>query len=85
MTTEVRQSVALAVVSRLATTGRTVPWLARTSGIPLLDLQRMIEMRADFTVSDLADIAAALDVAVGELTPPVNPITRRRRGADAAE
>ena len=63
--------VAATVASALARTGRSTRWLAARSGIDHETLERKLVLRADFTVADLSDIAAALGMPVTELAPRV--------------
>lgn len=71
MTTDVQRLVAATVASALARTGRSTRWLAARSGIDHETLERKLVLRADFTVADLSDIAAALGMPVTELAPRV--------------
>lgn len=61
--------VAFTVASALARTGRSTRWLASRSGIGHEALERKLALLVDFTVTDLSDIAAALDVPVVDLIP----------------
>jgi hypothetical protein len=65
----VRRVVAVTVASELERAGQTTLWLAERSGIAHPALQKKLAMKVDFTVADLADIAAVLDIAVTRLTP----------------
>lgn len=61
--------VASAVAAELDRSGRTASWLSDRTGIVLVALQSKLDGRADFTVTDLADIATALGVPVASLMP----------------
>ncbi|WP_067201578.1 hypothetical protein [Microbacterium sp. XT11] len=69
MTTELELAVARSIVSALSTRQRTVSWLAEEAGIPLTRLTELLDGKGGFTVADLGDLAAALDVAVTDLVP----------------
>lgn len=63
--------VASAVLSELARAGRTPQWLSEKTGIASHILEAKLAMQVDLTVSDLADIADALDLPVARLMPSV--------------
>lgn len=69
MTTDVRRVVATAVEDELLRAGRSTQWLSRHVGITAAELRERLAGEADFTVTDLAEIAQALDIAVSQLTP----------------
>lgn len=60
-------------MTELARTGRGLPWLSSRSNIPARDLEQKLELQRDFTVTDLAAIATALDVEVVRLLPSAAP------------
>jgi hypothetical protein len=61
--------VASAVASALTRAARSTGWLASRSGIGHAALQRKLAAESDFTVAELADIAAALGIPVADLVP----------------
>ncbi len=61
--------VASAVIAELERAGRTPHWLSESTAIGLAALQSKLDRHADFTVTDLADIADALAVPVASLIP----------------
>ncbi|MDQ0728856.1 helix-turn-helix transcriptional regulator [Microbacterium sp. W4I20] len=65
--------VASAVEGELQRVERSVAWLAEHTGIDPAALSSMLQEREDFTMVDLANIAAALDVPVAALTPSRQP------------
>ncbi|MEV7800588.1 hypothetical protein AB0O14_15980 [Microbacterium foliorum] len=69
MTTDMRRVVATAVEDELLRAGRSAQWLSRQVGITGAELRERLAGEADFTVTDLAEIAQALDIAVAQLTP----------------
>lgn len=69
MTTYMRRAVAAAVEEELLRAGRSAQWLSRHVGITGAELRARLAGEADFTVTDLAEIAQALDIAVSRLTP----------------
>ena len=82
VTTELRKSVALSILSLLAASDRSERWLAERSGIEYELLQEKLHLRVDFTVTDLADIARALGVPVADLVPRLNSEDRADADAD---
>lgn len=62
-----RHVVAQAVLAELQRSGRSPQWLEERSGVPLL-AEKLAE-HEDFTVVDLAGIAAALSIPIVRLTP----------------
>ncbi|MFS0913295.1 helix-turn-helix domain-containing protein [Microbacterium sp. 179-I 3D2 NHS] len=73
MGTEARHLVSAAVGAELERAGRSRHWLADRAGIDARRLSEALHGRDDFTVADLAAIAAALDVPVSALTPSADP------------
>ncbi|KQR47594.1 hypothetical protein ASF87_01040 [Microbacterium sp. Leaf161] len=69
MTTDVRRVVAEAVEEELLRAGRSTQWLSARVGITGAELREKLAGEVDFTVTDLAEIAQALDIAVAQLTP----------------
>lgn len=69
MTTDVRRVVADAVEEELLRAGRSSQWLSARVGINGTELRRKLAGEVDFTVTDLAEIAHALGIAVAQLTP----------------
>lgn len=69
MTTDVRRVVADAVEEELVRAGRSSQWLSARVGITGTELRRKLAGEVDFTVTDLAEIAQALGIAVAQLTP----------------
>ncbi len=65
--------VASAVDAALTNSGHTAQWLAQHSGMERQALTSRLRGDADFTMVDLANIAAALGVPVGSLTPSERP------------
>ncbi|OAN40778.1 hypothetical protein A4X16_12690 [Microbacterium sp. H83] len=61
--------VASAVAAALTRAGRTPEWLAAQTSLSLDSLRRRLDADHDFTITDLAEIAAALDVPVSALLP----------------
>lgn len=66
--------VASAIDTYLASRGRSLSWLAAQSGMPYSTLRGKHSGRSDFTVTDLAEIAAALGISPGALVPPLHPM-----------
>lgn len=69
MTTDVRRVVANAVEEEMLRAGRSSQWLSAQVGITGPELREKLAGEVDFTVTDLAEIAQALDIAVAQLTP----------------
>jgi len=61
--------VAEAVAAHLGRAGRSRRWLSEHSGIPASTLRRRMQARSDFTVTELAAIALALDLSPAVLVP----------------
>ena len=61
--------VASAVSAELDRSGRSPDWLSERTALELSELQSKLDLRSDFTVTDLAAIAAALSVPVATLVP----------------
>lgn len=62
--------MASAVISELATADRSVDWLARQTRMSQPALRQKLAGGTDFTVADLAEIAAALGIPPSRLVPP---------------
>lgn len=58
------------VASRLAERGESLRWLSEQSGIGYATLRSRMSVRSDFTVTELAAIAGALDISPVSLVPP---------------
>ncbi|MFS0854583.1 helix-turn-helix domain-containing protein [Microbacterium sp. 179-I 3D4 NHS] len=71
MTAFERHLVAEAVADALQGEKRSKRWLARRSEIPLSTLRRKMQGKADFTVTEIARIAEALEVSPASLLPPL--------------
>lgn len=69
MGTKEAHLVAQAVGAELARAGKSVGWLAERIGRDPTRLEELLRGRADFTVIDLAEIAAALQIPVAALVP----------------
>jgi transcriptional regulator with XRE-family HTH domain len=69
MGTELRQMMASEVERARIHAGVSVSDLSSAVGIPPGELAELLEGRADFTVVELAGIAAVLDVPVTALLP----------------
>ncbi|MFJ2553346.1 helix-turn-helix domain-containing protein [Microbacterium sp. NPDC087591] len=69
MTTEDRRLVAEAIAAHLGRAGRSRRWLSEHSGIAYSTLRRRMQGRSDFTITELADIALALDLSPAALVP----------------
>lgn len=69
MRTNDRHLVASAIASALHRSQRSIGWLSAQSGIELPALAAKLREEEDFTIVELADIAAALEIAVSSLTP----------------
>lgn len=65
--------VASAVMGELKRAERSVTWLADHAGIDQAALSSMLRAREEFTMVDLANIAAALNVPVAALMPSEQP------------
>lgn len=68
-TADVRREVASAVLLELNRADRTKRWLSQRAGIPYSTLDRKLNGHVDFTFTELAEIARALDVPPSTLTP----------------
>ena len=64
-------AVASAVRAELERQDRSVLWLSSSSGIDVRTLEQKLAVSRPFTVVDLAEIAAALEVPVAQLAPPL--------------
>lgn len=73
MGTNERHLVASAIVTAIRRSDRSVRWVSYQSGLDCDDLVAKLEEHEDFTVVDLANIAAALGVPVSALTPSIGP------------
>lgn len=73
MTTDSRRVVASAVAARLECHGGGLDWLAAQTGTPVRTLRSRLGARSDFTVTELADVAAALGISPTLLVPPPHP------------
>lgn len=73
MTTDARRVVASAVSEQLECHGGGLGWLAGQMGTTVVTLRRRLDGRGDFTVTELAAIAAALDISPTLLVPPRHP------------
>ncbi|WP_156153192.1 hypothetical protein [Microbacterium oxydans] len=73
MKTDVGQVVASAVISQLVTAERSIDWLAAEMRISRSALRQKLFGGADFTVSDLAEVAAALGISPTVLVPTGHP------------
>lgn len=69
MTTKMRRLVANAVLSELDRLDLSAQWLSEHTGIAPSALRRRLTLHADFTVTELAEIALALGVSVADLVP----------------
>ncbi len=69
MGTKERHLVASAIVTEMQRADRSVRWVSDRSGVDRAVLASKLEEREDFTMVDLANIAAALGVPVAALTP----------------
>jgi transcriptional regulator with XRE-family HTH domain len=65
--------VAAAVISQLRTAERSIDWLADETGLSPVALRQKLSGGADFTVADLAEVAAALGISPTTLVPPGRP------------
>jgi transcriptional regulator with XRE-family HTH domain len=65
--------VASAVISALTTADRSIDWLADETRMSQSALRQKLSGRADFTVTDLAAVAAALGISPAALVPPSRP------------
>lgn len=65
--------MASAVEAALGRSGHTEGWLAERSGMERIALSARLRGDEEFTVVDVANIAAALGVSVGSLTPSGRP------------
>ncbi|WP_223628255.1 XRE family transcriptional regulator [Microbacterium sp. EST19A] len=61
--------MASAIVTEMQRADRSVRWVSDRSGVDRAVLASKLEEREDFTMVDLANIAAALGVPVAALTP----------------
>lgn len=61
--------MAVAVASELDRLGQSKRWLADRSGIAYSTLRRKMQASTDFTVTELAAIAAALELSPSVLVP----------------
>jgi transcriptional regulator with XRE-family HTH domain len=66
-----RRVVTETIADVLRSEKRSQRWLAQRSGTPISTLRRKLSMRADFTVTEIARIAEALDVSPASLMPPL--------------
>lgn len=73
MGTEECHLVASAVASELRRTEQSVEWLSERSGIDQIALKAKLRTQSNFTMVDLANIAAALNIPVAALTPSERP------------
>ena len=76
MRTNERHLVASAVAFELKRAQRSEAWLSERSGIALPTLVSRLREQEDFTIVDLANIAAALEISVTFLTPSAGPSGR---------
>lgn len=76
MGTNERHLVASAIATEMRRAERSVFWVSERSGMDRVVLSSKLEEREDFTVVDLAKVAAALGVPVAALTPSVRPSLR---------
>ncbi len=76
MGTNERHLVASAIVTEIRRSDRSVRWVSFRSGLDCDDLVSKLEEHEDFTMVDLANIAAALGVPVSALTPSARPTGR---------
>jgi len=65
--------VASAVISQLTTAERSIDWLADEMRMSRSMLRRKLSGDADLTVTDLAEVAAALGISPTVLVPPGRP------------
>ncbi|GGM55945.1 hypothetical protein GCM10010489_29410 [Microbacterium saperdae] len=70
--------MAEAVATQLGRAGRSRRWLSEHAGIGYSTLRRRMQARSDFTVTELAAIALALDLSPAVLVP-----SPRGAGADS--
>ncbi len=73
VTTDDRRAVATAIVLALGDARRSRRWLSDTTGIAYSTLRRKLRGDVDLSVTDLARIAAALDVPPASLLPRLDP------------
>ena len=76
MGTKERHLVASAIEAEMQRADRSVRWVSSRSGMDRSVLASKLEEREDFTMVDLANIAAALGVPVAALTPSAGPSLR---------